>query len=83
MRNDDGTIVKDEKGITKYGYQEARKIKMQIVAAGGNPENEMFQAVSGGTNFELVTVNPLAYSMFAVGGEYYSDFTFAGEPIQA
>lgn len=74
LRNEDGSLIKDEKGNNKHDYQEARKIKMQIVSD-GKGENEMFQAVSGGTNFELVTVNPAAYNMFKVGGEYYSDFT--------
>lgn len=74
LREANGAISKNADGKVEYGNQPARKIKMQIVS-GGTPENDMFQAVSGGTNFELVTVNPAAYNSFVVGKEYYSDFT--------
>lgn len=67
---------KDENGKWVSGYAPAKKIKMQIVS-GGSDENDHFQAVSRGTNFELITVNSNVWPMFQVGGEYYCDFTKA------
>lgn len=59
----------------------ALKFKFQVTP-GGSKENDHFYAVSGGSNLDLCTVNPLVFDKFKVGGEYYSDFTEAiVEPI--
>lgn len=68
-------VANDTDGkVNKWQACPGYRIKCQIVS-GGSAENDMFQAVSGGTNIELVTVNQDARDEFKVNGEYYVDFT--------
>ena len=72
-------VANDTDGkVNKWQVCPGYRIKSQIVS-GGSAENDMFQAVSGGTNFELVTVNQAARDAFKVNGEYYVDFTPADQ----
>ncbi len=49
-----------------------------VPVAGGSPENDEFYRWTPGGSVQLGTVNQLAYDQFAIGREFYVDFTPAG-----
>lgn len=55
-------------------YCPAKRFKMQIVSD-GSEENKFYGHISGGTNIELQTINPEVFERFAVGKDYYVDFS--------
>lgn len=65
----------------KYITVELRTIVMAPVYANGDPEHEnsKFWQASPIGELRLGTINPGAWKHFELGGEYYVDFTKAGE----
>ncbi len=64
------------RSLTDYG-QGAISVELVPVTSDGNPENREFYAYTPGGEFKM-TLSPkaaAAMGMFALGNEYYVDFT--------
>jgi hypothetical protein len=57
-----------------YESREVQTIVLNVVHAGGSPENDRFFAATPGGEIKLSTVNAAAAAAFALGGEVYVDF---------
>lgn len=58
--------------ITQYAH--ASEIHLHPVTS-GSPENERFYQYTPGGQIVLSTINPEAAKQFAIGQEFYVDFT--------
>jgi hypothetical protein len=79
-RTEDGTAcAKTEKGTEIYGPCELRTLVFNPVYANNDPNHEITKSwdASPSGEIKLGTVNPDAWSYFAIGKEYYVNFTEA------
>lgn len=67
--------VTDPENPGKYKVVPRRVIEANIVQGSNDPEDKVFEYLSGGTTIKLATINAEAYNMFQVGKKYYVDFT--------
>lgn len=76
LKDADGKQIKDENGGYRYEQVEKRSIKFAPVYSDKpGTENKEFWDYTPSGSIQLGTVNPAAWQMFELGGEYYVDFT--------
>lgn len=68
-------FMNDPDNPGKYLTIPRKVIEANIVQGSDNPEDKIFEYLSGGTTIKLSTINPEAYNQFKIGGKYYVDFT--------
>ena len=77
-RNEDGSFATNENGGQVYDKVEQRTVVMHPVYSNDpNSENAKFWSATPAGEIRLGTVNPAAWQMFEIDGEYYADFTKA------